>query len=256
MQCPHVAGQARDAEQAAAVVDQVFHASCIELFFAYQVRERTGVEVAASRAHDQPAGGCQAHAGVDRLAVQHSGDAGAVAQVRNQQARGQCAGELMHDGFTRQAVKAIALNSLGAQRARQGQHAGDVGHPGMESGVEARCLGQAGEVRHRLVDGDQRGGRVQRGERSGSFQALQHDLIDPAVFAQTRPAVHDAVPDRLRCGPRATGEQVGDAADRIAVIEQGGVVIQQLPALCIRGSNAGRLAAHGLRLATQQAGHR
>ena len=85
MQGAHVAADAGDSEQAGAVIDQLFEHLRIELPFAHQIDQNAGVEIAAARAHDDPAGRGQAHAGVDRPARFDRGDAGAIAEMGDDQ---------------------------------------------------------------------------------------------------------------------------------------------------------------------------
>ena len=67
------------------MIDQLFEHLRIELLFAHQIDQNAGIEIAAARAHDHPAGRGQAHAGVDRLARFDRGDAGAIAEMGDDQ---------------------------------------------------------------------------------------------------------------------------------------------------------------------------
>ena len=68
------------------MIDQLFEHGCIELLFTRQIDQHARVEIAAARAHDHATGWGQPHAGVDRLSVLDRGDAGAVAEMGDDQA--------------------------------------------------------------------------------------------------------------------------------------------------------------------------
>ena len=63
------------------MIDQVFQHGRVEFLLAHQIDQNTGIEIAASGAHDHPAAWGQSHAGVDRFAVLDGGDAGTVAEM-------------------------------------------------------------------------------------------------------------------------------------------------------------------------------
>src|ERR1700680_3875253 len=115
MEAPHVAANARYPQEAGAVIDQLFEHGRIEFLLPHQIDQDAGIEIAAARAHDHPAGWGQSHAGVDRFAAPDRGDAGAIAEMGNYQAVRQIPTKLAHDRLTRKAVKSVALATLRLQ---------------------------------------------------------------------------------------------------------------------------------------------
>jgi hypothetical protein len=105
--------------------------------------------------------------------------------------------QLLHDGFARQAVEAVATQALHAQGWGQWQRAGPRGHVGVELRVEASDLVQPRVQRLRAANHRQHGRRMQRRERLCCLQPLQDCGVDAAMLAQHRPAVHHAVPHGL-----------------------------------------------------------
>ena len=216
MQAPHVAVDARDAQQPAAPIDQGFEPVGIEVVNAHQVDKHPGIEVAGARAHDHPAGGREAHAGVDGHAVLDRADAGAMAEVGDHQPRGRASGaELLHDRLERQPVETVALQALLAQLARQRQNARHQRHAGMKRGVETRDLRQPGEVLAGEPNERQCGRHVQRRKRRGAIEQVQHRGVDSAMTAQQRPAVHDAVADGVGSRQPALRKNLGDTRHRL-----------------------------------------
>ena len=82
----HVGFAVGEGEEAALVVEELFERVSGQVFVAEEVDEDAGVEVAAAGAHGDAAGGGEAHGGVDGFAVEDGGDAGAVAEVRDDDA--------------------------------------------------------------------------------------------------------------------------------------------------------------------------
>src|SRR5271156_6229024 len=89
------------------LIDQLFERGGIELLFTHQIDQNTWIEIAAARAHDDPAGRGQSHAGVDRFAPFDRGDACAIAEMGDYQAVRQIVSKLVHDRFARKAVKPV-----------------------------------------------------------------------------------------------------------------------------------------------------
>ncbi len=152
VEASHVAANARNSQQAGAVVDQLFQLGGIEFVLTHQVDQNAGIQIAGTRAHDHAASGGQPHAGVDRFAILDRGDAGAVAEMGNDQALGQIVGKLMQDGFAGQAVKAIALDALGPQFLGQRQNPRDIGQVGVKCRIEAGYVRNVGELLLRVAN--------------------------------------------------------------------------------------------------------
>ena len=107
--------------------------------------------------------------------------------------------KLVHDRFARQAVKAVALDAFRLQFPGHREHTSNIRQADVKSGVEARHLRQAGKILLRAADHRQRRRRMQRREGASRFELPQNRSIDAAMPAKLRPAVHDAMPDRVRC---------------------------------------------------------
>jgi hypothetical protein len=67
----------------------------------------------------------------------------------------------------------------------------------MEGGVEDGHMRNVGQRGLRILDRPQRGRVVQRGERRQAADRLLHLVVDDHRIAEPRPAVDDAVADRV-----------------------------------------------------------
>src|SRR5712664_1699911 len=106
--------------------------------------EHAGVEVAGAGAHDEAAGGGQAHRSVDGPAVAHSAHAGAVAEVGEDRAAEPLGSELGDYRLVGQAVEAVAADACLVQLAGQGETAGELGQVPMKVRVETGDLRDSG----------------------------------------------------------------------------------------------------------------
>jgi hypothetical protein len=91
----------------------------------------------------------------------------------------------------------------------------------MKLGVETRHLRHAGKVRLRQADERQRGRCVQRRKGRGGLQLPQHRIVDAAMLAQRRPAMHDAVPDGVWRRHPGRRENTGDTGHRVRMVSRG-----------------------------------
>ncbi len=112
----HVGFAVGEGEEAALMVEELFERVSGQVFVAEEVDEDAGVEVAAAGAHGDAAGGREAHGGVDGFAVEDGGDAGAVAEVRDDEAL-RDGREARDDGLAGEAVEAVA-DDAGVVKAR------------------------------------------------------------------------------------------------------------------------------------------
>ena len=99
MQAPHVAAEARNRQQTRLVINQLGELCDIKLHLAHQVQQHAGVKIASACAHDRAAGGCQAHAGINRLSAFDGSHARAIAQVSDHDAIRQIRPKRVHYGF-------------------------------------------------------------------------------------------------------------------------------------------------------------
>ena len=118
------------------VIDQLLDPVCVEFLLTHQIDQDAWIKIATARAHDHPAAWGQSHAGIDRFTPFDSGNAGAIAEMSDDQAIRQIAGKLMHYRFARKTMKSIALDTLQSQFPRDRKHARNLGHPSMKCGVE------------------------------------------------------------------------------------------------------------------------
>ena len=88
-----------------------------------QVEDHAGIERAGTRAHAEAVERREAERAVDALAVPHRAEAGAAAEVRDDDASvgdlGRDVRQHRRDVLVRQAVEAVALHARGADLARQ-----------------------------------------------------------------------------------------------------------------------------------------
>jgi hypothetical protein len=84
----HIAADARNSQKAGPTVNKLLEHARIELLLSHQIDQDAWIEIAATRAHDHAAGRGQSHARVDRFAGFDRGDAGAIAEVGDDQAIG------------------------------------------------------------------------------------------------------------------------------------------------------------------------
>src|SRR6202035_6001701 len=121
MQAPHVAANTRNPEESGSAIDELLEHDGVELLLTRQIDEDAGIEIAAARAHDDPAGRGQAHAGVDRFSPFDRGDACAIAEMGDDQSVWQRVGKLVHDRFQGKAVKPVTLDALRLQFLGNGE---------------------------------------------------------------------------------------------------------------------------------------
>ena len=127
------------------MIDQLFERGGIELLLARQINQHAWVEIAGARTHDHSATWGQSHAGVERFAILDGGDAGAIAEMGDDQAARRILSKLAHDRFTREAVEAVALDALYLQFLVDRKHACHFRQIGMKGGVETCHLRKPGK---------------------------------------------------------------------------------------------------------------
>src|SRR5260370_39996660 len=182
------------------MVYQALEALRVVALLLEEIEEDAGVEVATARAHHEAARRRESHRGVERPSVAYRRHARAVAQMRDDDARGCRVGKRLHDVFERDTVKAEAADSLVPQRARQREALGHLGHLSMESGIEARHLRQLRITRGRGLDAFDFARKMQRRERDQTLQLLCHRERDQLLRDMMRAAVHETMASGV--GPR------------------------------------------------------
>ena len=191
------------------------------------VEEKSGVEIAGAGAHDDAACGSEAHGGVDGLGVVDSGDAGAVAEVGDDQAWRDIFVERVEDRFAGEAVEAIAADAGLPEIFGDGETRSGFRESAVEGSVEAgeltclrkKFLGFADEF-----EGDW---DVEWCEVGGCFEFGQDLRRDFLVGGEIGAAVDYAVADGFRCreivGAELAGYQlegVGLIVDRVGLFVQ------------------------------------
>jgi hypothetical protein len=180
---------------------------------AHQVTHHAGIEIAGSRAHDETGRWRETHARIEASAVPHGGDAGAVAQMRQQHSsmRGVRSGEpgqLVEDVLARQAMEPVAPHAVSLVAPRNRQQPGDLRHGVMERGIEARDLRQARRTRGERFDQAKRGWQMLRRVRRRVVELRQKSRADrhgPGMIEPMDDAVAgsvDGIEDALLVEPR------------------------------------------------------
>ena len=191
---------------------------------------------ARPRAHHQSVQRREAHGGRDALAVADRRHAGAVAEVRDDQAAWNAAGDGgqgLQDRFVGQSMEAIAPQAGLPEFFRQREAGGDLRLGGMESSIEARDLGQGREQCLQRFDRRDIVRLVQRRQRDQRRQLLQRRAVDAHRCRKACAAMHHAMSGaepvlRARGDVQPRDQQL----QRIAVVPQriGLAPIQRLPA--------------------------
>src|SRR5580704_9050704 len=122
------------------MIDQLFEHGGIELLLAQKIDQNSRIDITTPRAHDHAAGWRQTHAGVDRFSGSDRGHACTIAEMGDHEAARQIVRKLMHDRFTRKAVKSVTLNSFRLQFLRDRKETRDRRQFGMEGRVKTRHL--------------------------------------------------------------------------------------------------------------------
>jgi hypothetical protein len=158
------------------------------------------------------AGGREAHGGVDGFSVEDRSDAGAVAEVRDDEARWDGI-EASDDGLAGEPVEAVADDASIVEARGYGEMCGDLGQRAVKGGVEAGEVGCVGERLLGLPDERECLRDVQRSELDGGFEGGEDFRCDALVFAQMRATVHDAMANGDGCGVRGVAESGEDGGE-------------------------------------------
>src|ERR1700720_4886761 len=149
------------------MIDQLFEHGGIEFLLAQKMDQNSRIDIAAPRAHDHAAGWRQTHAGVDRFSGSDRGHACTIAEMGNHEAVRQIVCKLMHDRFTRKAVKSVTLNSFRLQFLRDRKDTCERRQFRMEGRVETRRLRKPRKML--LCEADDRQSRWNMQRREGGY---------------------------------------------------------------------------------------
>ena len=197
-----VAGDARDALQAALAVDEPGQLLGAHPVVFHQVDHHRRVDAAGAAGHDQAVGGRHAHRGVDGAAVVDGAQGGADAQVAGDDLELaerplEHLGGLQGDVAVGAAVEAVAADAFVlVQLVGQAVEVG-VGRQGLvEGGVEDRHVGHAGQALHGDPDAVEVDRVVQRGEHRQGLDLADHLRGDHHRAGELAAAMHDPVAHR------------------------------------------------------------
>src|SRR5215208_4264186 len=251
-QLSHVRARPRDAEESGLLVEEIAHLGRGQAPLLQQKEWHARVEVAAPRAHYEPAGRGKAHGRVDTDAAQDGGHACPVAEVRDDDAPGSRiaveTAQLLHYVLVGEAVEAVADDALLCELPRKRVEPGDAGHPAVECGVEANYLRDRRVGSAHGFDRRYRLGKVVWIDRHQCPEIGDQLWGDPLRLAVAVPTVDNPVSDRRQIVPveppisQPTHEGV----------ERGGVIRQIIPNL-VEGLAAGVSEAQAAALAPDPA---
>ena len=170
------------------------------LLAASQERNQSRIQITGAGAHHQTRRRCEAHAGIHALAIAHGGQAGAVAQMSEDDASARRfrAGDrfkFLHQKRIRQPVKAVSLNALGLVAARNRKQLRHARQGAVKRRVETGDLRHLGKLRSADLHQLDAGREMVRGKRTDAPQFLKHRLIHAERIAITRAAMHNAMAD-------------------------------------------------------------
>ena len=198
----HVSG-ARKRLQAAGLVEPVAELGLLHAGVPLEPQEHPRVDRAGAGGHHQTLERREAHGGIDGAATQHSGERRAGAQMaghdpeprlRTREHLSRAPGRVC----VREAVESVTTDAVSpAPFERDRVRRSSRWNRRMERRVEA---GDARDARQQLPcggDAGHRGGKVQRREVGDADEVADHVSVDPHRCLVARPAVHDAMPDRL-----------------------------------------------------------
>ena len=106
------------------MVEQTLDVPCRHASFLHKVEKRTGIERPGASSHHQPIQGCEAHGTGNASSITHGAQAGAVAEVRNDESSTTESGFVLtppNDILIGQPVKAVAPNHLLRELPRQSE---------------------------------------------------------------------------------------------------------------------------------------
>src|SRR5208282_3671479 len=178
----HVAGNARYAEQARLLVDELLDSACVHLEFVEKVEDHARVQAAAPCAHWQAVDRGEAHRARDAAAIRYRTHAGTVAKMQHDNPAG--GGILvvgrqgLGDVLVGQPVESVASYAAVGNRSRECKCLCHLWLGTVECGVEASDLRQLGHASQEGPDRRQVVGLMQRSERNVFLQRREHRRVD------------------------------------------------------------------------------
>ena len=190
----HIIAESGDTEKAALAIKNVRDPGKVVIQASRQEIMKVGVDVSASRPHDESLERRQSHRGVTALTFSDGARAASVSKMRGNQMQLlnrplQKSGRLFRNEVMARSMKAVAPRFVFLIEAVwDGIQIGSVRHRLMERGVEDRDMGDFRKLLHRSLDSDQVGGIVQGSQLAAVFDSLNYIRINPhAVFERLSP---------------------------------------------------------------------
>ena len=171
----HVRADAGHAEKAGLVIDEACERRHVVAFVRQEMDEDAGIEIAAARAHHEAAARRESHRRVDGTTVTHRRHAGAVAEVRDHRAAERRCPDGRDDVLVRQAVEAVAPDTLRPEQVRERQALRHLGHAAVEGG-----RGVVAQL-HRLLDLGHNLGQQEVGVVGRERVVLEGAVVGPAA---------------------------------------------------------------------------
>src|SRR5208282_3802801 len=193
----HVAGNARYAEQARLLIDELLDSACVHLELVEQVEDHARVQAAAPCTHWQAVDRGEAHRARDAAAVRYCAHAGTVAKMQHDNPAGGgflvVGGQSLGDVLVGEPVESVASYAAVGDRPRECKCLCLLGLGTVECGVEASNLRQLRGAFQEGPDRRQVVRLVQRCERNVFRQRREHRRVDANRSAVLEPAVNDAM---------------------------------------------------------------
>src|SRR5712692_9629850 len=164
---------------------------------AQQVQQESGIKIAAARPHHDAAGRCESHGRFNRAAIQDSGHAGAVPQMRHHRFLREIWPKRMHDGFTGEPVEPISPYSLLPETLRKWKSRRVLRQGAMECSIQTRNLRHARKAFRRKANDFKRGRDVNRSKNGSCFELFENSRCDLLMLPHAWPAMHHAMADNI-----------------------------------------------------------
>ena len=168
-----------------------------------EIDEQPWIQIASACPHHATTGRRKAHRGIERLAMAHRRQAGAIPQVSDDGASQGWGPHLVDDLLVGEPVKAVSPYPCIPDGARQGEALCQLGHATMKGGVEAGHLRQVRKpCGHGLNPLDFRR-EVERRIGNQLPQVREESRIHLFWSAMVGTTVHDAMPTASGVGAAA-----------------------------------------------------
>lgn len=189
----HIAFAGGEGEEAALMIDEIFHLVGAELLRAKKINKDPGVEISGPRAHRDSTGRGEAHGGVDRHPIAKSAETCSIAEMREDGPLGKLRAEVMNERLVRETMETVASNTRVEVALRERQMRRDFRHGLVKYIVKTGELRRRREKRLRGSDKRQSLRDVQRREVYGGAKFVQNLRRDGLVREEMGSSMHDAM---------------------------------------------------------------